>query len=139
MFLNNVPLKFTSSIKYLGVFISHDLSDDHDMERHKKYLYCKGNLIVTRFRHCSENVKVKLFKTYCYSTFGAQLWTRYKPESLRKTKVAFNDVFRHLFGFKRDVSVSQHYVNLTLDCFQSLLRHVYYSFRSRLLQSDNRL
>ena len=63
--LNDSYLKWVSQHKYLGVYISDDMSDDYDLRRHMKSIYSKGNAIIRKFRHCSSNVKVDLFRSYC--------------------------------------------------------------------------
>ena len=98
VFLNDVKLDMVESAKYLGMFIANDLTDDEDIGRHRRYLYCTGNMLVSKFKMCSEDVKKRLFSTFCYNTYGGHIWTSYKAESFRKAKVSFNDVYRPLFG-----------------------------------------
>ena len=130
-------LTFVNIIKYLGVLISHDLRDDEDLVRHKRYLYAKGNMLVNNFKQCSDTVKQQLFKTFCYSMYGTHLWTSYNCKSLDKVKVAFNDVYRMLFNVKRGDSMSQIYVNNGIDSFYARLRMSSYGFMQRLYKSSN--
>ena len=60
--LNNEPLSFVSSNKYLGMIV-HAKLDDEDIIRHVKRLYATGNMLISRFRKCSDEVKIKLFKS----------------------------------------------------------------------------
>ena len=46
--------------KYLGCIISDDLSDNADIVRQMKCIYVRGNMIIKKFRFCSEDVKVKV-------------------------------------------------------------------------------
>ena len=63
--LNDVPLTFVTSNKYLGVII-HDKhqDDDDDIMRYVKSLYSRGNVLISRFKTCSSSrfIKVKLFR-----------------------------------------------------------------------------
>ena len=55
--LNNKPLVFTAEQKYLGVFMSSNLSDDRDILRHVRGVYSRGNMLISKFRFCSDDVK----------------------------------------------------------------------------------
>ncbi len=137
VFLNGSKLTFVNDIKYLGFMLNEDMSDSTDMIRHKKYLYCKGNLLTNKFKHCSHDVKLRLFSTYCYNVYGGHLWTSYTPTDLKKLTVAFNDIYRMLFNVKRGESISAIYVQNNVDSFKVLLRKAAYRFRMRLLDSNN--
>ena len=96
LFLNGTKLTFVENVKYLGVLIQDTLDDQNDMARHRKYLYGKGNLLIKNFLCCSEEVKLRLFKTYCNNIYGGHLWSHYRPTDKQKI-VAFNDTCRLLF------------------------------------------
>jgi len=63
--VGNTTLKFVSKFKYLGNIITVDLQDDADIEREIKSLFVRCNILISRFKYCSWQVKVKLFQTYC--------------------------------------------------------------------------
>ena len=48
--LNNEPLSFVSSNKYLGMIVRDKLDDEEDIMRHVKRLYARGNMLISRFR-----------------------------------------------------------------------------------------
>lgn len=137
IYLGTSELKFVSDIKYLGVMLNEEIKDDMDMARHKRYLYCKGNMLTSKFKDCSEEVKSRLFTTYCNNVYCGHLWTCYKPVDINKLTVAFNDIYRMLFNIKRGESMSTIYINNNMDCFKVLLRKAAFRFRTRLLNSDN--
>ena len=62
-------------IKYLVVIINDDMNDNDDMLRYKRYLCGKGNLLIQNFNACSDDVKLHLFRTFCYDVYGGHLWT----------------------------------------------------------------
>ncbi len=109
------------------------------MVRHRGYLYGKGNMLCKKFKYCSSHVKIKLFKTYCYNMYGCQLWSVFKPRDKRQLNVAFNDVFRQLFGVKRGDSISDIFVHNNIDTFNTALRKAANGFRKRLYSSNNLL
>ena len=137
VFLCDTELKFVTDIKYLGIFLNADMTDHDDMNRHVRYLYAKGNMLLQKFKNCSDNVKFRLFTTYCNSFYGGHLWTVYKPAQLDKVCVAFNNVFRMLFSIKRGVSISNIYVTNNIDSLTVLVRKAAFHFRNRLLKSEN--
>ena len=136
--LNGKPINIVKSQKYLGIVINDELSDEPDIKRHVRGLYCRGNMLVS-FRNCTPDVKNCLFKAYCSNAYGSQLWSFYKPAILKKVIVAFNDVYRNLFGIRRGESMSALYVLNNIDSFNVLQRKSVYSFKTRLQMSKNTL
>ena len=59
--VGNTALKFVSKFKYLGNIITDDLQDDADIEREIKSLFVRCNILISRFKYCSWQVKDKLF------------------------------------------------------------------------------
>ena len=51
--------------KYLGVFITSDLSDNIDMTRHMRSLYARANILLRKFNTCSIDIMKTLFQLYC--------------------------------------------------------------------------
>ena len=54
--LSNQSLAFTDFIKYLGCLISNDSCDNKDILRAIRSVYARGNVLISRFRHCSSEV-----------------------------------------------------------------------------------
>jgi len=86
----------------------------------------------TCWHHCTTDVKINLFRTYCSPLCTAPLWVRYKKESLLKLKVAYNDCLRST----RD---SQLFCRLGLNTFMALVRNLTFKFMNRLDRSMNEL
>ena len=139
IFLNNACLKFTESCKYLGINVHRDLSDDSDVIRHVRCIYGRGNKLVNTFRNCTDDVKNCLFKSFISSSYGASLWCCFKKSNFKKAVVAYNDVYRNLFGIKRGISMSKVYVERNIDCFKVIFRKTMYSFQVRIRNSFNTL
>ena len=120
--------------------IVHDkLDDEEDIMRHVKRLYATGNMLIGRFRKCSDEVKTKLFKSFFSNAYGSHLWCRYRLSIYKKYVVAYNNMYCKLVGVRRGVSISAIYVNKNIDPFGVLLRKTIFGFRTRLVESDNRL
>ena len=129
MYLNGELLKCVSKTKYLGVFIDNPVTDDEDIMRHVKAIYARGNIMVNRFKTCSEDVKIHLFQSYLSSVYGSQLWTTFKPSVFKKAVVAYNSVCRKLFSIGRRDSMSTFNVANNLDSFNVLYRKSIGNFR----------
>ena len=71
--------------------------DNLDINRQVRSTYARGNLLISKFRNCDDNVKVKLFKAFCTSFYGGGLWINYFKCQFKKLSSAFNRIFRQLF------------------------------------------
>ena len=107
--------------------------------RHVKRLYATGNMLISRFHKCSNEVKTKLFKSFFSNAYGSHLWCRYRLSIYKKYVVAYNNMYCKLVGVRRGVSISAIYVNNNIHPFGVLLRKSIFSFRTRLYHSDNSL
>ena len=66
--------------------------------------YIKGNLIIKNYKHCSGDVKMKLYKSHCCSIYCCALVPVCHITVLDKLPVACNNVFKSLMGVHRDFS-----------------------------------
>ena len=130
-------LKNVDSHKYLGVQIEDNQKDDASMNAQRRNLYCRGNIIIRKFKHCSETVKSQLFQSYCTNFYCAPLWCNYTAESFRQVKVAYNKIFRNLLDLDRRTSMTAAFVTRHLNPFIVILRKLIVSFRARILRSEN--
>ena len=49
------------------------MSDNEDFMRQTGAIYARGNKIINTLRHCTDDVKCKLFKTYISNFYTAQI------------------------------------------------------------------
>ena len=68
--LNGEHIKEVKSVKYLGHIICSDSKDDKDIMRQCRQLYARGN-VLRKFYMCTNDVKIKLFSTFCSSMYTA--------------------------------------------------------------------
>ena len=139
VFLNGEVVPQVGHTKYLGVIIENNVSDDLDIMRHIKAIYARGNVMISRFKICTDDVKRCLFQSYISSSYGSQLWTTYSPNIFKKAKVAYNNICRSFFSLKRDHGMSEFYVHHNLDAFIVLYRKTIGNFLKRLKNCDNEL
>ena len=139
LYLDNKKLSWVDEHKYLGVWITSDFSDNKDIKRQIRSIYSAGNMVISKFRKCTDTVKLQLFKSYCSSLYCSHLWIDYSTDIYHKLRVAYNNIFRHLFSINRRASISHAFVNFRVFSFHELVRNHINSFMKRILCSHNSL
>ena len=137
VFIGSDALKFIKESKYLGFTFSDSKSDDCDMLRQMRLLYAKSNKLLRTFSHCSTDVKITLFQSYCTALYCPYLWNDYKKSTFSKVRVAFNNAYRKIFGLPKRSSASTMYTNNNICNFETTLRKNTFGFMQRLEQSTN--
>ena len=74
VYLNDVPITWSKSVKYLGIILTHDLSDSADIDKKKGDFISAVNKFNAVFKSVSAEVKASLLQTYCTSWYGCQTW-----------------------------------------------------------------
>lgn len=75
--LDGTSLDSVNRVKYLGHILTDNLRDDADIERERKSLCVRANMLPRRFAGRSSTVKMTLFKAYCTFFHTGSLWVRY--------------------------------------------------------------
>jgi hypothetical protein len=132
-------LKWVSTKTYLGVIICADRKDTDDMSRQMKAIYRQGNSIIRKFFSCTDNVKICLFKTYCYNMYCIPLWFYTTHDAISDVKVAYNNIFRQFFNLSRRCSVSFEFLKRGINSFEIVQRKSIFSLYSRLYNCENNL
>lgn len=135
--LGGIELKKVDKFKYLGHWVTDTLSDNADIERERRALAVRCNMLARRFVRCSKQVKVTLFKAYCQSFYTCSLWVDYSRRAYSALRVQYNDAFRVLFGLPRFCSASRMFAEANTDCFYAVIRKRCASLLSRLRASSN--
>ena len=78
--INHLPISYTDSIKYLGYIFSSDNSDDAEMLRQMRLLYCRSNRLIRMFNKCSQNVLTELCRSFCTTFYCPYFWTQHKKK-----------------------------------------------------------
>ena len=76
-YLNDNVLKEVETYKYLGVVISNTFTDDCDIMRLTRSIYATGNVLISKFKKCTDDVKIQLFKTYLTNLYCSHLWSSF--------------------------------------------------------------
>ena len=135
--INYLPISYTDSIKYLGYMFSSNNSDDNEMLRQMRRLYCRSNRLFRMFNKCSKHVLIELCRSFCTTFYCPYFWTAYKKTTFSKIRVAYNNVYRKLLGLCRRSSVSEMLAMNNISNFEALIRKSIFAFKIRLSNSDN--
>ncbi|KAG7300454.1 hypothetical protein JYU34_016075 [Plutella xylostella] len=120
--LNGAPLQRVNKFKYLGHWVTPDLSDNLDIERERRSLAVRCNMLARRFAGCTKEVKVTFFKAYCQSFYTCSLWVNYTKRAYSDLRVQYNNAFRALMGLRRFCSASGMLAEARVDSFQAIMR-----------------
>ena len=134
--LSNSTLSFTDVTKYLGCLISDNCNDDRDILRAVRSLYARGNFLISKFRNCTNDVKAKLFKSYCSSFYGISTWYSFHVSVRRKLDIAYKKIFRALFSYKRECTTFN-MLKHSIEPYSCHERKYLYGFIKRIESCDN--
>ncbi|KAL0893463.1 hypothetical protein ABMA27_013667 [Loxostege sticticalis] len=109
--LNNCCLQRVRKFKYLGHMLTPDLNDDDDIERERRALSVRANMLARRFA-----------RSYCTTFYTCSLWARYTQKAYNAFRVQYNNAFRVLMGLPRYCSASGMFTEAKVDCFYATMR-----------------
>ena len=89
------------------MFLNSKLCDDEDINRQVCYFCETANRLKTCFYYFLTKIKTVLFRTYCSSKYACQLWNKFLSSSLKRIRVAYNNLFRFLHELSRYVSARE--------------------------------
>ncbi|XP_045454808.1 uncharacterized protein LOC123664257 [Melitaea cinxia] len=114
--LNGACLVRVHQFKYLGHIVTEDLKDNVDIERERRALSIRANMLARRFARCSTPVKIT---------------------SYNALRVQYNNAFRALLGLPRYCSASSMFAHAGVDSFPAMLRKKASSLLRRVRGSRN--
>jgi len=133
-------LMFVSQFKYLGHIVDNSFSDDKDICRELKCLFARTNLLIRRFSHCSRDVKIRLFKSFCICFYDIGLWLNYHAYTLNKFASAYVKCVKLFFGFHKYSSVTNMFLQLGLPSFDTIIHNARVRFvANSLAVAGNRI
>lgn len=135
--IGDVALGVVDSFRYLGHIVSANLKDDADLERERRALAVRGNVIARRFAKCSTEVKITLFKSYCQSFYSSGLWVCHTRRAANTLRVQYNNIFRMLLRLPRDCSASRMFAEAHTDGYHAIIRKKVASIFKRVRESSN--
>ena len=138
--INGKKVDFISEQKYLGYYVTDNMTDDKDINRQIRQIYTKGNSIVNKFKACTEDVKAELFRIYCMNMYCCTLWANYSKAALKRLKVAYKTVFRKMFNIStKSGSTTMFMLRQACNPLDVILRKSINSLRNRVMTSENNI
>ena len=122
-----------------GCILTDNLGDNEDVRKSLRGVYARANILIRRFSHCSKDVKLVLFQTFCTNLYCTQLWWNYSKDTLRKTRIAFNNSFILITGYSRSCSASMMFAENNINNFDTVRRKSIFNLVNRLHLSNNNL
>ena len=86
--------------------------------------------------HCSTDVKVTLFQSYCIALYCPFLGSDNKKSTFRKIRVAFNNVVRKIVGLPKRSSASAMYAQHNICNFETSIRKSIMWFYAKIGKQD---
>ena len=96
-------------------------------------------MLLQKFSYCSPDVKCCMFKSYSATIYCFSMWFDSTVTSMKKLKIAYNNGLSRLLNspiYKGDFEM---FVNLNILTFGEQLQKSVFSFRTRIINSDNSL
>lgn len=135
--LSGIPLRRVAHFKYLGHWVDANLNDNLDLERERRALSVRCNMLARRFARCTGEVKKTLFRAYCQSFYTCSLWVKYSQSAYGALRVQYNNAFRVLLGLPRFCSASGMFAEARIDGFHAIIRKRCASMLRRVRASTN--
>ena len=67
--IKSLPICYTDSIKYLGYMFISNNSDDTEMLKQMRLLYCRSNRLFRMLNKCSKTVLIELCRSFCTTMY----------------------------------------------------------------------
>ena len=113
--LDGKHIKWVDSRKYLGVMLASHKHFNCSIDNKVKSFYRSANAILRVDGRSNETVMLQLLESQCVSilTYGIEVITVADRDERRRLRVAYNSIFRKLFGYRSWESVTdlQHALN----------------------------
>ena len=94
---------------------------EEDIERVRRALSVRTNMIARRFARCSRSVKITLFRAFSTSFYTSSRWVSYTRKQYSALRVLYNNAFRVLLGLPRYCSSSGMFAEARFDCFYATM------------------
>lgn len=138
-YLNGSLMAVVKTVKYLGQYLTNDLTDNHDIKRQCAKLYIQGNTILRKFYMCTVDVKLTLFRSFCMPMYGAHLWWNYTKSTINRLYISYHNIFKMFLGFSKFESTSLLCTVFNMQSCAAVIRNLIYKFMIRLEKSTNSL
>ncbi|XP_063617230.1 uncharacterized protein LOC134790392 [Cydia splendana] len=139
LLLDGVQLRRVYEVKYLGHILLSSLKDHKDVERQRRAIAVRANMLARRFAKCSDDVKRQLFLSFCTCVYTVELWSDYTCAAVGDMRVQYNNAWRALFRLPRWCSASALFAKGRAPGWGALLRARSAAARKAINASSNTL
>jgi hypothetical protein len=98
-----------------------------------KALFIRCNILKSRYKRCSLEVKRRLFWSFCICFYGTALWTCFNVGTLKLFSACYIKCMKNFFGVAKYHSVTSMLLELNLPSLQTLLTNAKHNFSRCLL------
>ena len=138
LMLDGNPIQWVDTWKYLGVTLqSHSSFNCSIDERLKSYYRCLNSILRIDGRS-NELIMLRLLETHCVPilTYCIEVTSVANRDMRRKLRVAYNAVFRKVFDYQLNESVSELQLRLGRPTWEDLIEKRTTKFLSKLHDSN---
>ena len=136
--LNGIILHVVVSYKYVGHYISDDLSDDEDINRQRRPLFVQGNIIYCESLKCVPWVwNSHSFVLIVHLCIQHNYDGITKKSTITKLQIAFHNIFLMFLGMPKYESTSYLCTLFDIHCCQSVICKLVYGAMCILDSSAN--
>ena len=125
-------------LKYLGVIVTSDCSDNSNIAQQLSGMYCRSNMLIINFMACSTDIKIKVFKHFAVTNTVHSYGITQKKAS--KISTVYNKGLHRLLLYKIDsfqYGASEIFVANNVDSLNVLIRKSLHGFYTCLVTCDN--
>ena len=122
VFLSGNQIDFVHEVKYLGVLLNRSMKTSIDVIRQTRKFYAKANMLLRKFRYCSNEVKCSLYTSFFTNMYCCHLWFNSTSSNVIKLKCRYNSVLRRLLCIRMPHSASAMFGTHGILSFYELLR-----------------
>ena len=132
--LNGSPIEWVSEWKYLGVVLKSGRSFGCSVVEKVKSFYRSLNSILRVEGRSQDMVLLNLIEAHCVPilTYGIETIIVADRDERRSLRVAYNSIFRKIFGYRYFESVTNLQHSLSRQTWEELVDHRQSSFEHRL-------
>ena len=100
IYSGSAKLDVAQSVQYLGVVLNHNLNNSLDIQRLARGFLRQAFACFHKYGNYPVNIKVFLFRTYCLSLYGSELWFDLKgcSKDLSALGINFHEFVKRMIG-----------------------------------------
>ena len=139
LYIDGVVIKIVDKHKYLGFYINKNLNNFDDIEKCEKTFYKQFYSVFRKFYGVDPNILTFLFKSYCTSFYGAELWhdVRGCSQIIKQFGIGYHKALKRIYSMSSHVSNHEICNICDILMFKHYVNSKVISFTYKLLKSDN--